>query len=72
MVGLFSGSVALRMDSAEMGRKGGKARAKNLSPEERTESARAAVQARWAKKKAEVAEPVVKKKAATKKSGAKK
>jgi hypothetical protein len=36
-----------------LGRKGGKARVKNLSPEERSESARKAVQARWQKARAE-------------------
>ena len=35
-----------------MARKGGKARAKKLTPEERSESARKAVQARWDKAKA--------------------
>lgn len=35
-----------------LGRKGGKARVKNLSPEERSAAARKAVQARW-KKRAE-------------------
>ena len=34
------------------GLKGGKARAANMTPEERSESARKAVQARWAKKEA--------------------
>lgn len=33
------------------GRIGGKKRAKNMTSEERSESARRAVQARWAKKK---------------------
>jgi hypothetical protein len=33
------------------GRKGGKKRAQNLTPEERRESARKAAQARWAKDK---------------------
>ena len=33
------------------GKKGGKARARNMTPEERSESARKAVQARWAKAK---------------------
>lgn len=31
--------------------KGGKARAKNMTPEERSESARKAAKARWAKKR---------------------
>ena len=34
-----------------MGKKGGKARAAAMTPEERTEAARAAVTARWAKAK---------------------
>lgn len=42
--------------AVELGRKGGlkggPARAKKLTPEERSESARKAVNARWAKKKA--------------------
>jgi hypothetical protein len=33
------------------GKKGGAVRASRMTPEERTESARKAVQARWAKKK---------------------
>jgi hypothetical protein len=33
------------------GAKGGKARAKNMTPEERSESARKAAKARWAKKR---------------------
>jgi hypothetical protein len=37
----------------KLGRKGGKARAKKLTPEERSASARKAVQARWARKKKE-------------------
>jgi len=37
--------------AAALGRQGGKARAKALSPEERRESARRAVQARWSKQK---------------------
>lgn len=35
----------------ELGRKGGKVRASRLTPQERQESARKAVQARWAKRK---------------------
>jgi len=34
----------------ELGRKGGKATAKKRTPEERSEAARKAVKARWAKK----------------------
>jgi hypothetical protein len=36
-----------------LGRKGGKARVKNLSPEERSEAARTASVARWKKAKEE-------------------
>jgi hypothetical protein len=36
---------------AELGRKGGKARVKNQTPEQRKESARKAAQARWAKRR---------------------
>jgi hypothetical protein len=36
------------------GRIGGRTRAQNLTPEERSEGARRAVQARWAKRKAKV------------------
>jgi hypothetical protein len=45
-------------DSAavSLGRKGGKATARNRSPEERTEAARKAVEARWAKQRAELKE----------------
>jgi len=39
-------------DLAELGRKGGTARAANMSAEERSAAARKAVQARWAKRKA--------------------
>jgi hypothetical protein len=50
------------IDTAEIGRKGGLATAAKLSKEERSESARKAVNARWAAvKKAE--EPKAKKKA---------
>jgi hypothetical protein len=35
--------------AVSLGRKGGQARAKNLSPEQRSEAARKAVEARWAK-----------------------
>jgi hypothetical protein len=38
---------------SRLGQKGGKARAKNMSVEERIESARKAVEARWAKQRAE-------------------
>jgi hypothetical protein len=45
------------MDVAELGRQGGRTRAANLSPEERSEGARKASKARWAafKKAAAVA-----------------
>jgi len=36
---------------AKIGRKGGKARVQNQTPEQRRESARRAAQARWAKAK---------------------
>ena len=42
-----------------LGRRGGKARAKKMTPEERVESARKAVQARWSKTK-EPFDPLVK------------
>lgn len=35
--------------AVSLGRKGGQARAKNLTPEQRSESARQASEARWAK-----------------------
>jgi len=38
-----------------LGRKGGKARAKRLTDQERSEAARKAVLARWAKRKAKTA-----------------
>lgn len=41
------------VDVVALGAKGGKARAKNMTKKERSEAARAAVQARWAKKKTE-------------------
>ena len=37
--------------ASEFARKGGKARAKKLTPEERRESARKAAQVRWAKER---------------------
>jgi hypothetical protein len=39
-----------------LGRKGGQARAKKLTSEERSDSARKAVEARWAKQRAELKE----------------
>ena len=35
-----------------LGRRGGKARVRNMTPEQRTESARKAAQARWEREKA--------------------
>ena len=43
---------------SRLGKKGGKSRAKNMTPEERSNSARKAVEARWAKQKAELKELV--------------
>jgi hypothetical protein len=40
--------------ATQFARKGGEARAKKLSAEERSESARKAVEARWAKQKIEL------------------
>jgi hypothetical protein len=37
--------------AVELGRRGGKARARKLTPEERREAARKAVEARWAKQR---------------------
>lgn len=42
--------------ASQFARKGGQARAKKLTPEQRSESARKAVEARWAKQKKLVAE----------------
>jgi general stress protein YciG len=42
--------------AVSLGRKGGKATARNRTPEERAEAARKAVQARWAKQDKLVAE----------------
>ncbi|HEY1659312.1 MAG TPA: hypothetical protein VGG14_13250 [Candidatus Sulfotelmatobacter sp.] len=39
----------IRAYFAKFGKKGGEARARNLTPEQRSEAARKAVQARWAK-----------------------
>lgn len=39
-----------------LGRRGGKARVRNQTPEQRTQSARNAAEARWAKEKAELRE----------------
>jgi hypothetical protein len=43
--------MAKNWTSKEMGRKGGKARRKNMTDKERSESARKAAKARWAKVK---------------------
>ncbi|HEV8500419.1 MAG TPA: hypothetical protein VGR63_02495 [Casimicrobiaceae bacterium] len=48
MAGTNNGGKVL-VDVAAAGRKGGHARAKAMTKEERSESARKAVQARWAK-----------------------
>jgi hypothetical protein len=48
--------TTLKEHLASLGRKGGKARAKNLTPQERSESAKKAINARWAKLRAEVKE----------------
>jgi hypothetical protein len=37
--------------AVELGRRGGKARARKLTPEERTQAARKAVEVRWAKQR---------------------
>jgi hypothetical protein len=42
-----------KVDVSEIGKKGGEARAANMTAKERSESARAAVLARWAKVKGE-------------------
>ena len=57
------------VDTAEIGRKGGKQRAENFSAEERSDRARKAVNARWAAVK-KVEKPKAKKK--TGKGGGKK
>jgi hypothetical protein len=48
--------TTLREHLSQLGKKGGKARAKRMTPEQRAESARKAVEARWAKQKAELRE----------------
>jgi hypothetical protein len=47
--------ASIKQYLAELGKKGGKARANNLTAEQRIESARRAAQARWAKVKREKA-----------------
>ena len=49
----FSGGMAKKKDpnAVSLGSKGGRARARRLSPEERRESARKAALARWRKKR---------------------
>ena len=44
--------------AVELGRRGGKARVENQTPQERSDSARRAALARWAKQKAELTELV--------------
>ena len=44
-------SVSISMTPAEMGRKGGLSRSARMTPEERSEAARKASKARWAKKR---------------------
>jgi hypothetical protein len=53
MTGSDKNDVMTRKDPAavSLGRRGGKARVKNQTPEQRKESARRAAQARWAKAK---------------------
>ena len=48
-----AGSRKKQLTASEMGRLGGKARARRLSKEQMSESNRKAAQARWAKKKAQ-------------------
>lgn len=48
--------TTLREHLSRLGKKGGKARAKGMTAEQRAESARKAVEARWAKQKAELRE----------------
>jgi len=43
--------TTLRQHLSRLGKKGGHARANNLTPEQRSESARMAVQARWEKRR---------------------
>ena len=45
------------MDTHEAGRRGGTARAKNLTPEQRREAAKKAALARWAKRAAHYTPP---------------
>jgi hypothetical protein len=48
-----AGKKKVLVDVVNAGRLGGEARARNMSPEERKEAARAAVNARWEKYRAE-------------------
>ncbi len=43
--------VTIKVDVVELGKKGGEARARNMSPEQRSEAARQAARARWGDKK---------------------
>jgi hypothetical protein len=58
------------MDVTEMARMGGKARAEAMTAEQRSDNARAAVNARWAKAKA-ATKKAAKKESAKKKAGGK-
>ena len=57
--------MGTKVDVAEIGKKGGEARSANMTAKERSEASRKAVNARWAKYRAENAS--VKKKAGAKK-----
>jgi hypothetical protein len=48
---MLQGGMAKNPAAVALGRRGGKATAKNLTEEQRKESARKAAQARWAKEK---------------------
>ena len=66
--------VKIVVDVTELGRKGGRARAEALSPEERRASARKAIQARWDRyyaehpEKKKTARPASSRKSANKKT----
>jgi len=51
----MSGMSPKNQAAVALGRKGGKATAKNRTAQERSEAARKAIQARWAKQKKEKA-----------------
>ena len=46
--------TTLREHLSNLGRKGGEARAKKMTKQERSDSARRAVEARWAKERAQI------------------